>query len=194
MRHPKILVLAGSIRGGSINTRLAAAMTKELALADAEVTRITLADYPLPIYNGDLEDEHGVPEAAKTLARLFLEHHGVLIVTPEYNASIPALLKNTLDWMSRRGAVGEPYESPFHNRVFAISAATNGQFGGIRALMTLRPILELGLGATVIPDQLALARAGDAFNRTSSVSEEPAAGTLRRVTSRLVEEAVRYTL
>ncbi|PTW62787.1 NAD(P)H-dependent FMN reductase [Breoghania corrubedonensis] len=194
MRHPRILVFAGSTRGGSINARLAAAAVKELALADAEVTRISLADYPLPIYNGDLEDEHGVPEPAKRLVRHFLSHHGILVVTPEYNASIPALLKNTLDWMSRRGAAGQPYESPFRNRVFAISAATNGQFGGIRALMALRPILELGLGATVIPEQLALARAENGFGENGSLLDEHDAGSLRRVTTRLIEEAVRYTL
>ncbi|MEI2385664.1 NAD(P)H-dependent oxidoreductase [Breoghania sp. JC706] len=194
MRHPRILVLAGSTRGGSINARLAAAAVKELALADAEITRISLADYPLPIYNGDLEDENGVPEPAKRLARHFLTHHGILMVTPEYNASIPALLKNTLDWMSRRGAVGEPYESPFRNRVFAVAAASNGQYGGIRALMALRPILELGLGAAVIPEQLALARAQDAFGENGSLCDDRAADLLRQVTARLIREAVRYTL
>lgn len=194
MRHPRILVFAGSTRGGSINARLAAAMTKELALADAEVTRISLADYPLPIYDGDLENEKGVPEPARQLARLFLSHQGIAIVTPEHNASLPALLKNTLDWISRRGAVDEPYESPFRNRVFAVSAAANGQYGGLRALMALRPVLELGLGASVIPEQIALAQAGDAFTQTGSLADERSAQMLRRVTSRLIKEAVRYTM
>lgn len=194
MRHPRILVFAGSNRGGSINARLAAAMTKELALADAEVTRISLADYPLPIYDGDLEDEKGVPEAARQLARLFLSHHGIAIVTPEYNASFPALLKNTLDWVSQRGAVGEPYESPFRRRAFAVAAAANGQYGGIRALMALRPVLELGLGASVIPEQMALARAGEAFTENGALADEQSAKMLRRVTGRLIEEAVRYAL
>lgn len=194
MAVPKILVFAGSTRGGSLNAQLAATMTKELALADADVTRVSLADYPMPIYNGDLEREEGVPEPARKLARMLLAHHGVLIVTPEYNASIPALLKNTLDWVSRRGAVGEPYESPFRNRIFAVAAASNGQYGGLRALMQLRPILELGLGATLIPEQLALPRAADAYGQDGGLADERTAALMKRVVERLVDEASRYAV
>lgn len=194
MRQPKILVFAGSTRGGSLNARLAAVLGKELALADADVTRISLADYPLPIYNADLETEQGVPEPARQLARLFLAHHGVVIVTPEYNASIPPLLKNTLDWISRRGAVGEPYENPYRNRIFALAAASNGQYGGLRALMQLRPILELGLGALVIPEQLALARARDAYTSDDTLSDARTAQLMRAMIERLLDEAGRLAV
>ncbi len=91
----KILVFAGSIRSGSLSARLAALAAKELALADADVTLISLADYPLPIYDGDLEDEKGIPENAAKLARLIAANQGVFIATPEYNNSLPPLLKNT---------------------------------------------------------------------------------------------------
>ncbi len=194
MRHPRILVLAGSTRAGSLNAKLAAAMTKEMALADAEVTLISLADYPLPIYDGDLERNKGVPEEAGKLARLFQTHQGVLIVTPEYNASFPALLKNTLDWMSRPGAFDAGRGNPFRNRVFAVSSASTGQYGGMRALVSLRPVLELGLGALVIPEQIALAQADKAFNEAGGISDERSAGFMRAVTRRLIDEATRYLI
>ena len=98
---PKILVFAGSIRTGAYSGRTADVAQKELAMQGAEVTRISLADYPLPIMDEDLEKEKGVPENAVKLARLIAAHDGLLIATPEYNGSIPPLLKNTIDWVSR---------------------------------------------------------------------------------------------
>src|SRR5687767_1760877 len=100
MSLPKILVFAGSIRTGSHNARLAALATKELMLAGADVTRISLIDYPLPLYDGDLEAKSGPPENAIRLKRLMAVHQGVFIASPEYNASITPLLKNTIDWIS----------------------------------------------------------------------------------------------
>src|SRR3954451_4208718 len=101
MSSLKILVIPGSLRAGSLNARLAATAAYELAQAGAEVTRISLADFPLPIYDGDLQAKSGVPKTAINLKRMIGVHHGVLIVTPEYNSSVPPLVKNTLDWVSR---------------------------------------------------------------------------------------------
>src|SRR5215470_7483879 len=101
MPQPKILVFAGSIRTGSFNARLAALAVKELALGEADVTRISLADYPLPLYDGDLEAKSGSPDNAVKLKRMMMLHQGIFITSPEYNASITPLLKNTLDWVSR---------------------------------------------------------------------------------------------
>ncbi|TIX71858.1 MAG: NAD(P)H-dependent oxidoreductase, partial [Mesorhizobium sp.] len=98
---PKILVFAGSIRIGAYSGRTADVAQKELALQGAEVTRISLADYPLPILDEDLEKEEGIPENAIKLAQQIAGHDGLLIATPEYNGSIPPLLKNTIDWVSR---------------------------------------------------------------------------------------------
>src|SRR6266404_9222746 len=95
----KILVIPGSLRSGSLNARLAAVAARELAQSGAEVTRISLADFPLPIYDGDLQAKSGVPKNAVNLKRMIGAHQGVLIVTPEYNSSVPALVKNTLDWV-----------------------------------------------------------------------------------------------
>src|SRR5881394_4290152 len=137
----KILVIPGSLRTGSLNVRLAAAAAYGFAQAGAEVTRISLGDFPLPIYDGDLQTKSGVPKNAINLKRMIGAHHGVLIVTPEYNSSVPALVKNTIDWMSR---VHDPHETRgqvFRDRAFAIAAASGGRLGGARALAALRLIL-----------------------------------------------------
>src|ERR1700754_2687584 len=130
----KILVFPGSIRTGSFNARLAALAAKEVALAGIEVTRISLTDYPLPIYDADLEVRSGVPKPALDLKQMIGAHHGVLIVTPEYNASVPPLLKNAIDWVSR---VQDPHETRgevFRNRAFALAGASQSRLGAARAL------------------------------------------------------------
>src|SRR5437762_9145134 len=109
MSSLKILVIPGSLRAGSLNARLAATAAYELAQAGAEVTRISLADFPLPIYDGDLQVKSGVPKNAINLKRMIGVHHGVLIVTPEYNSSVPPLVKNTIDWITR---VQDAHETP----------------------------------------------------------------------------------
>src|ERR1700760_833039 len=108
MTRPKILVFSGSIRSGSHNARLAALATKLLALAEAEPTLISLQDFPLPLYDGDLEAKSGPPEPAVQLKRMMMQHGGVLIATGEYNASITPLLKNAIDWVSRVHEEAEP--------------------------------------------------------------------------------------
>ena len=159
----KILVIPGSLRTGSHNARLAAAAAYELAQAGAEVTRISLGDFPLPIYDGDLQTRSGVPKHAINLKRMIAAHHGVLMVTPEYNSSVPALLKNAIDWVSR---VQDPHETRgevFRQRVFAIAAASESRLGGTRALAALRLILT-ACHAIVIPNQLALGFADQAYD------------------------------
>jgi chromate reductase, NAD(P)H dehydrogenase (quinone) len=159
----KILVIPGSIRTGSLNARLAATAACEIAQAGAEVTRISLADFPLPIYDGDLQSKSGVPKNAVNLKRMIGTHHGVLIVTPEYNSSVPALVKNTIDWVTRVQEAHEPRGQVFRERAFAIAAASESRLGGSRSLAALRLILT-ACQATVIPNQLALSAAGDAYD------------------------------
>jgi chromate reductase len=159
----KILVIPGSLRSGSLNARLAAAAGYELAQAGPEVTRISLADFPLPIYDGDLQTKSGVPKHAINLKRMMSTHHGVLIVTPEYNSSVPALVKNTIDWVSRVQDAHETRGQVFRERPFAIAAASESRLGGTRSLAALRLILT-ACHATVIPNQLALSFAGEAYD------------------------------
>ncbi|HEY3680470.1 MAG TPA: NAD(P)H-dependent oxidoreductase [Bradyrhizobium sp.] len=159
----KILVIPGSLRTGSLNAKLAATLAAELAQAGAEITRISLADFSLPIYDGDLQAKSGVPKSAINLKRMMASHHGVLVVTPEYNASVPSLVKNTIDWISR---VQDPHEARgqvFRDRAFAIASASGNRLGGMRALMALRLILS-ACQAHVIPNQLALSFAGEAYD------------------------------
>ena len=119
MAAPKILVIPGSLRTGSHNARLAALATKELALAEAEVTRISLADYPLPLFDADLAADSGLPAAAVQLKRMVMAHQGVFITSPEYSASVTPLVKNTIDWISRGRDRGEANYTAFKGRVFA---------------------------------------------------------------------------
>ncbi len=159
----KILVIPGSLRTGSLNARLAAAASHQFAQAGAEVTRISLADFPLPIYDGDLQAKSGVPKNAVNLKRMIGVHHGVLIVTPEYNASVPPLVKNAIDWVTR---VQDPHEirgQVFRGRAFAIAAASESRLGGTRSLAGLRLILS-ACHAIVIPNQLALSFASEAYD------------------------------
>jgi chromate reductase len=189
MPIPKILVLAGSIRAGSYNARLAALAAKELALTGAEVTRISLEDYPLPIYHGDDEAASGAPSNARNLKRLVMEHPGVFIASPEYNASITPLLKNTIDWISRVRERGEPPLAAFKNRAFALGGASDSPYGAVRSLMALRQVLELGCGALVLPDQITVFRASEAFDEMDNLKEERAAASLKRVVERLADTA-----
>lgn len=189
MSATKILVIPGSLRTGSFNVRLAALAAKELALAGVEVTRISLADYPLPIYDADLEAESGVPRPAVDLRHMIANHQGVLLVSPEYNASVPPLLKNAIDWVSRVRERGETPVQVFRDRAFAIAAASAGKFGGMRALMAWRQALTLGLGATVIPQQMALSGADHAFDDDGQLKDTRDAEALRGVVRQLIDVA-----
>ena len=178
----KILVIPGSLRTGSLNARLAAAAAYEFAQAGVEVTRISLGDFPLPIYDGDLQTKSGVPKNAINLKRMMSTHHGVLIVTPEYNSSVPALVKNTIDWVSRVHDAHENRGDVFSQRPFAIAAASESRLGGTRALAALRLILT-ACHATVIPNQLALSFAGQAYDdrdRLKHTADIAALGALVR--------------
>lgn len=192
MRNPKILVFAGSIRAGSFNAKLAALAAKELTLLDADVTHISLADYPMPIYDGDLESKSGQPDNAIKLKKLFGIHHGVFIASPEYNASVTPLLKNALDWISRVREGSEPSLAVYKNRIFALGAASNGTLGGYRSLMALRQVLELGCGAAVLPEQIAVREAASAFDERDHLRDERTAAMLKNVLSRLIDAARQF--
>jgi chromate reductase, NAD(P)H dehydrogenase (quinone) len=186
----KILVIPGSLRTGSLNAKLAAVAAHRLAQASADVTKISLADFPLPIYDGDLQTRSGVPKNAIDLKRLIGAHHGVLIVTPEYNASVPPLVKNTIDWVSR---VADPQESRgqvFRGRAFAIAAASHSRLGGARSLTALRLILS-ACQALVIPNQLALAFADEAYDDMERLKHPPDIEALSSLVRQLIDVSQR---
>ncbi len=189
MRNPKILVCSGSVRGGSFNGRLAALAAKRLAILDADVTHVSLREYPLPIYDGDLEAESGVPENANKLKRLFVGHDGFFLACPEYNAGVTPLLKNTLDWISRSRESGEA----FRNKVFTLGAASPGGFGGMRGLIGMRTILEVGLGTLVLPQMVSVPKASGAFGELGDLADERVSGQLDNLIEALLK-ATRFAM
>jgi len=189
---PRILVFAGSVRAGAFSAKVADVAQRELALAGAEVTRISLADYPLPILDEDLEREEGIPHAALQLARQILAHDGLLIASPEYNASLPPLLKNALDWVSRVRWNGNRAVRPFANKAAALCSASPGAFAGIRGLYHLRAVL-MACGAEVITPQCAVAHAAKAFDDNGALVDAQEHNQMEILCRVLVERAAQIT-
>ncbi len=163
----KILAFAGSTRRDSWNKKLLHSAANSAKKMGAEVTLIDLADYILPLYDGDLEAAEGVPENALKLKTLFKTHDALLIAAPEYNSSVTPLLKNTLDWVSREWQ-GESGLAPYQGKVAALLATSPGQFGGMRMLPHLRQILNT-LGVLVLPGQVSVPNAAQAFDDHSQL-------------------------
>jgi NAD(P)H-dependent FMN reductase len=188
----RLLFFAGSTREGSYNKKLAK-LAQHIATANGiEGVFVDLKDYPMPLYHGDLEANEGPPLKAQEFKALLTEYPGVFIATPEYNSSIPPLLKNTIDWVTRVRAKGETGLEVYKTRVFAVSGASPGYYGAMRSLLTLRQILEVGVGATVIPQQLALPRAGDAFEEDGSLKDKAQQTLLKDVVEKLAIAAKRF--
>lgn len=185
---PKILVFAGSLRIGAFSISTADAAMKELALQGADVTRISLGDYPLPIMDQNLEKEKGVPESALKLARQIAAHDGLLIASPEYNASIPPLVKNTIDWVSRVRRDGARPFKPFDGKVAALCSSSDGAFAGVRALYHLRAVL-MANQVEVISPQCSVGKASEAFDEDGQFKEERLRHQMETVCRTLIERA-----
>jgi chromate reductase len=185
----RLLFIAGSGRQGSFNKRLARLAAQIAEANGIPSTFADLADYPLPLYDGDLEAKEGAPENAKKLKALLRVHPGVFIATPEYNASITPLLKNTLDWISRIRGEGEAPLQVYKTRVFALASASPGGYGGMRSLLALRQVLEIGLGAFVLPDQVAVPRAHEAFDEHGHLKDKGQQERLKGVIEKLARAA-----
>ncbi|WP_417414770.1 NADPH-dependent FMN reductase [Hoeflea sp.] len=182
---PRILVLPGSNRTGSFNASLAAAASVELAQQGADVTRISLVDYPLPIVDENLKNESGIPENAMKLGRLIAAHHGVFLCCPEYNSSIPPLLKNMIDWVSLITRDGDRSFKPWAGRYVALGSASNGKLGGIRGLYHVRSVM-VNVGAQVISEQCAVSGAADAFEADGRLKDERTGAMLANTCKSLI--------
>jgi chromate reductase len=184
MTTPRIIAFAGSARDGSHNRKLVQVAAQVARDAGAEVTLLELRDYPLPVYNADIETREGLPPNVGTLKELLYAHHGLLIASPENNASVSALLKNTLDWVSRPS--GGPSDMvKLQGKVAAMLTATTGVMGGLRGLVALRAILQT-LGVLTLPEQYGLSRAQDAFDAEGRLQDPAAHEAMARVVRRLV--------
>ncbi len=164
-----MLALAGSLRIGSLNKKLVKVAAEGARKTGAQVTYIDLADYQLPVFNQDDQDANGVPENAYKLKALMKESDGLIIASPEYNSSIPGGCKNALDWVSRE-VPGEKVLECFRGRTAVLMSASPGRLGGLRGLVALRSMLQ-NVGVTVIPEQLALSQADEAFAADGSLKD-----------------------
>ncbi len=185
----RLLFFAGSQRQASFNKRLARLGASIAEANGIAATLADLGDYPMPIYDADLETAEGPPENARKLKHLMGLHTGIFIASPEYNSSITPLLKNTIDWVSRVREEDEGPNEVFKTRVFALGSASPGGMGGLRALNTVRQVLELGLGALVLPEQFAVPRAAEAFDENGHLKNKDAQETFKIQIQKLARAA-----
>ena len=170
MVAPKILAFAGSVRQESFNRRLLPAAIAGARAAGAEVNHIELADHPLPLFDQDKESREGLPDNARRLKTLMKESRGLLLACPEYNGSITPLLKNTLDWVSRRDGA-ESGSVPYRDKVVGLVSASAGRWGGMRGLRHVRDTLTV-LGCIVLPEQYCLSGADLAFDENGAIKDD----------------------
>jgi chromate reductase, NAD(P)H dehydrogenase (quinone) len=167
---PKILAFAGSLRTDSFNKKLVKIAAEGARKANAEVTYIDLRDYPFSLYDGDIETNEGIPEVVTKVKEIMFAHDGLLISSPEYNSGIGGVLKNFIDWTSR-AAAGEKAGACYSGRIVSLMAASPGGLGGLRGLVHVKMILG-NMGTIILPDQLALSKAHEAFNEDGSLKDE----------------------
>ena len=189
--RPRILAFAGSARRDSFNKRLVVVAAAAAEAAGAEVTRLDMKEHPLPLYDGDLEAAEGLPSGAVALKKLFVEHEGLLIAAPEYNSSITPLLKNTIDWVSRPSE-GEPPLVAFRGKWAALMSASPGRLGGLRGLVHVRSILG-NIGVHVLPDQVAVSGAGDAFDEHGQLKDERQRRSIEQLGTKLAEMLIKVS-
>lgn len=190
-QKPRILVFAGSAREASLNKKLARAAARVIDESGGEATFIDLRDFPMPIYEGDLEEREGMPAQARRLRELFVSHPAFLIVSPENNGTIPSLLKNAIDWLSR-DVDGRSGLEPYRGKVVALMAASPGAFGGVVCLSHLRNSLAKLL-AHVIPEQFPLPKADQAFAEDGSLTQAWQQKSVKTVVMSLIETTRRLT-
>lgn len=185
---PRIIAFSGSLRAGSYNTMAIKIAEEGAKAAGVEVTHINLRDFPMPIYDGDIESSQGLPENARKFKRLLIEHQGLLIASPEYNSSVSAALKNAIDWASRSeknpDGTPEPGLAAFNGKVCGLVCAAPGALGGLRGLVHLRAILG-NINCLVIPEQAAVPKAAEVFGADGSIKDEKIAASLKNVGSKL---------
>lgn len=183
----KILAFAGSTRTDSFNKKLVQIAAEGARQAGASVTVIDLKDFPLPLFDQDLEAAEGQPENARKLKELFIQHQGLLIASPEYNSSVTPVLKNSIDWVSR-SLPGEPALAAFQGKVASLVSASPGALGGLRGLVHLRSILG-NIGVIVLPQQIAVPKAHEAFAADGTLKDAKMQANVMALGQSLAETA-----
>jgi len=182
----KILAFAGSARKDSWNKKILNTAVEGAREKGASVTVMDIRDYPLPLFDQDLEAASGLPDNAKKLKKLFIEHDGLLLACPEYNSSITPLLKNTLDWVSRAESKDETPLMAYKNKAAALIAASPGALGGLRGLVTVRSILG-NIGVIVLPEQQAVPKAHEAFDLSGVFKDEKQGASVKKIGAALAD-------
>ncbi len=165
----KVLLFSGSTRKDSYNKKLIMEAARALAKLGAKHQVIDLNDFPMPFYDGDLEAASGMPEKAKVLRKLMIEHEVIVIASPEYNRSISAVLKNAIDWASR-GENGGSSRTAFKDKTFVLLSAGPGSYGGKRSLIHLRTIIE-AIGGKCLLDEFSVPNAHNAFDQKGTLTD-----------------------
>ena len=186
MNQPKIVAFAGSTRTASFNKKLVSLAADAARAAGADVTVVDLRDLALPLFDEDVEAASGLPEGAKKFKALLRASDGFLIASPEYNSSITAALKNAIDWASRAESNDEPPLAAYKGKVAALCSASPGALGGLRGLVHLRAILG-NIGMIVLPDQVCISTAHEAFDETGKLKDERKTRQLTALAKSLVE-------
>jgi NAD(P)H-dependent FMN reductase len=189
MVTPKILAFAGSTRVESFNKKLINIAANGARDAGANVTVIDLRDFPMPLYDADLEKQEGLPSYATKLKDMMLANDGFLISSPEYNSSISGVLKNAIDWTSRQSDNETPLAC-YKEKMAGLMSASPGRLGGIRGLVHVRAILE-NMGVLVIPNQIAISKADDAFNLDGSLKNEKQEDQVKKIGNDLTQILVK---
>lgn len=185
MTNPKILAFAGALRTDSTNKKAVRVAAEGARRAGAEVTLIDLRDFPVPLYDGDLESADGLPEHAVRLQELMLEHDGFLISSPEYNSGISGTLKTYIDWTSRPHA-GRKAGASYGGKSVVIMGASPGGLGGLRGMLDLRKVLST-MGMIVLPEEFAVSRSHEAFDENGTPKDDFVRQKLEGLGETLVE-------
>lgn len=189
--NPKILAFAGSLRKDSYNKKLVHLAALGAKEAGAEVTVIDLKDYPLPVYDQDLEEREGLPANALKLKELLWANDGFLISCPEYNSSMSGALKNMIDWVSRPATSAEVYLSCFIDKAIVLMSASPGQLGGLRGLVHVRAVFS-NVFSLVLPQQKSISMAGEAFNPDGSLKDAKQQAEVENLGSVLAKFLVKH--
>jgi chromate reductase len=180
MTKPVLIALSGSTRSGSYNSAVLTVAVEAARSAGAEVDFIDLRDFPMPIFQQDLEEKEGLPEAVKELKARFRKADGFLIASPEYNSAFSPLLKNTIDWCSRAESDDEAPLSAYAGKSALLLSASPGALGGLRGLTALRALLQ-NIRVTVFPEMLSVGSAHEVIGEDGSVSDPKWERRIRRL-------------
>lgn len=184
----KLIAFAGSARRMALNKKLARIAAQNAQSQGVEASFIDLANFPIPLYNADLAIEGSMPENLKQLKDLIRAHDAIFIASPEYNANVSPLLKNTIDWLSHQFDGEENARNMFKNRIWGIASVSSSPLSGVRGLMALRQTLS-SLSAIIVGEQTMIKCGQDAFDTNEQLKDQRTAHILSEQIKRMIEIA-----